>query len=87
MMQEELQPPLGKRFAIEFGDEFENERVAMNRVRWLPEAEVDYEEGYEWYFEQSERAAEGWSALSTARSKRSPPFQRCIHTAAQAISL
>lgn len=31
----------------------------MNRVRWLPEAEVDYEEGYEWYFEQSERAAEG----------------------------
>ena len=44
---------------IEFGDGFESERVAMSRVRWLPEAEEDYEEGYEWYFEQSERAAEG----------------------------
>ncbi len=31
----------------------------MPEVRWLPEAEADYEEGYEWYFVQSERAAEG----------------------------
>lgn len=31
----------------------------MFDVHWLPEAEEDYEEGYEWYFEQSERAAVG----------------------------
>ncbi|MEO8498715.1 MAG: hypothetical protein ABI614_26940 [Planctomycetota bacterium] len=31
----------------------------MTDVHWLPEAEEDYEEAYEWYFQQSERAAEG----------------------------
>ena len=31
----------------------------MPDVYWLPAAEEDYEEAYEWYYQQSERAAVG----------------------------
>ena len=31
----------------------------MVDIHWLPGAEEDYEEAFEWYYQQSERAAEG----------------------------
>ena len=42
----------------------------MIDVHWLPEAEEDYEEAFEWYYQQSERAAEGLErALGIALQK------------------